>query len=570
MTDDQDGSRRPDNRGRIIGFTIFGIVLVLLVAAVWVAFRALTVKGELENAVEVVDELRDGAELAQSLAELSSSASIAAEAAGDPVWRVAEFVPFAGDNLRAVRLAADSLDMLVNRVAVPALADDGTDMSLMEAVLSISAEQGDAVADLAGQLDAVRDSPFLIGQVRNGVQQIGDVMDAAGPALQLLPVLLGAEEPKTYLMVFQNNAEALALGGSPASQTLIHVDAGSITMGTQADSGRYQNGTPVDVAVGDEALGLYGEYLTGHMNTSMMRPDFPTGAQILKAWWQRDIGADQIDGVISVNLLALERILVATGPVALPSGDELTADNAVDLLLSEVYARWDSYKYPELVDGFFASAANAVFDTVAAGAFNLKDMIWAIGESAAKGDILVWSEDQAVQDAVTGQRVSGALPADNDASTTVGVFYNSTSASKIDYYTHSQVDATSVCTDGERSTTVSSTLKLDLDQATADGLPRYVQSRDSGSSAFSTRVFVYGPVGSQITSATVDGQAAVVNDAATDLGRPVAVFDVVLAPTQQATVTATFAGAAEGGELALQTTPMIHPGKPVVQDSCNG
>ncbi|QEV99034.1 DUF4012 domain-containing protein [Microbacterium caowuchunii] len=556
-------------RRRIIGFSVVGVVVLLLIAGLWILQRAMVVKGELESAAQVVSEVQAGADLAESITSLSDHAAIAAETAGDPVWRVAELIPAAGDNLRAVRLAAQSLDALVNRIGLPILDDDGSGESVMQKALRVSVAEGSHVAQLSRELDEVSDSPFLIGAVQSGVDQITEVTSAAGPALELLPTVLGAEGPKTYLMVFQNNAEALALGGSPASQTLVHVDAGTIAMGAQADSGRYRNGTAVDVDVDESALDLYSTYLTAHMNTSMLRPDFPTGAQLLKAWWQRDINADHIDGVISVDPIALSRILVATGPIPLPSGDELNSDNAVRLLLSEVYSRWDSYKYPELVDGFFAAAASAVFDKVAAGEFDLKDMLWAIGESAARGDILLWSEDEKIADAIRGQRVSGALPADNEETTTVGVFYNNGSASKIDFYTRSEISATSACTDGVRSTTVTSSLLMDIDQDAADELPRYVMSNYTGSSAFLTRVFIYGPVGGEIASVSVDGrEVSIVRDDAEDLGRPVASFEVSLAPTEQATVSAVFTSPEVGGPLTLQSTPMIHPGSPTVEDAC--
>ena len=543
--------------------------MLLLIAVLWVAQRALVVKTELESAAKVVSDVEAGADLGESITGLSSHASAAAAAASDPVWRAAEFIPAAGDNLRAVRLASQSLDALVNRIGMPILADDDSGEGLLQKLVRVSAAEGGSVAQLSSELDEARESPFLIGAVERGVEQVSDVTSAAAPALEMMPTLLGADSPKTYLMVFQNNAEALALGGSPASQTLIHADAGAITMGTQADSGQYQNGTAVDVPVDAGAVELYGSYLTDHMNTSMMRPDFPTAAQLLKAWWQRDISDDQIDGVVSVDPLALSRILVATGPIALPSGDELNSDNAVDLLLSDVYKRWNSYKHPELVDGFFAAAAGAVFEKVAAGEFDLKDMLWAIGASVDDGDILVWSDDEKIADAVSGARVSGALPLDNEQTTTVGVYYNNTSASKIDYYTRSDVSATSTCANGARSTTVTSTLFLDIDQKAADNLPAYVKSNTWGSAKFSTNVFIYGPVGAQIASVAVDGrEVGVGRDDIDDLGRPVATFAVFLAPTEQATVTAVFTSAEEGGPLDLQVTPMIHPGKPVVEDLC--
>ncbi|WP_282405108.1 DUF4012 domain-containing protein, partial [Pseudomonas sp. PS02285] len=87
---------------------------------------------------------------------------------------------------------------------------------------------------------------------------------------------------------------------------------------------------------------LYSAYLVDHVNTTTSRPDFPTAAKLLRAFWQRDIRPDHIDGVISVDPIALGRVLLATGPITV--GDvELTSTNALSILLKDVYDWWNPY-----------------------------------------------------------------------------------------------------------------------------------------------------------------------------------------------------------------------------------
>ena len=66
----------------------------------------------------------------------------------------------------------------------------------------------------------------------------------------------------------------------------------------------------------------------------------------------------------------------------LPTGDQLTADNAVQLLLSDVYAR---YPVPAHQDLFFAAAADAVFDAV-----SHHTALKRVAEPADVGDVAVW------------------------------------------------------------------------------------------------------------------------------------------------------------------------------------
>lgn len=548
---------------------IVGIVLVLLLAAaVWVGFRAITVKNGLEQSQQLIGDLQNGADVKATLTELSGYAESAGTAASDPIWAAFEWTPVAGENLRGVRLAAQSLDVLVNDVGMPVLGGDIEGGALIPKILDVAKAESGRIGQLAEEISTVQKSTALIGPVRGGVDQVAKVMGAAAPAIELLPALLGADGPRNYLLVFQNNAETLALGGSAAAQTLINVDNGKITMGSQGSSASYQNGIAVDVPVEQSAIDLYSSYLVDHINTSMSRPDFPTAAKIMRAWWQRDISPDQIDAVISIDPLALSRILVATGPIPLVTGDVLTSENATALLLSEVYRRWDSYAHPELVDGFFAAAAGAVFQNVSSGQFNLKDMAWALTESASQGSVLVWSEDEKVTEAIAGQRVSGILPADNDEATTIGVYFNNSNGSKIDYYTQASVTAGAVCEAGTTTFTVNAGLNLPITQADAEALPRYVQSM-TFFTTFRDWIYVYGPPGTTVSNVAVNGERVdVLQQGIDDLGRPTVRFEAWFEAGDQVDVTASFTGEGDFGPLAVQTNPMIHPIVPTITDSC--
>lgn len=560
--------QRRRKRARVAWLLVAIVVIVLLGLACWLAFKALTVKSNLEQSQRLISEIQNGADAGATVQAMSGPAHSAADAAADPVWAAMEWIPVLGENLRGVRLAAESLDVLVNDVAMPVMTTDAASGSLITQVLDVAKGQSARIAQLADEIAQVQRATSLIEPVRGGVAQVAEVMAVAAPAVDLLPTLLGADGPRSYLLVFQNNAESLALGGSAASQTLIHVDNGAITMGSQGNSGSYQNGVAVDVAVDQSALDLYSSFLIDHVNTSMSRPDFPTAAQIMRAWWQRDIAPDQIDGVISIDPIALSRILVATGPIELVTGDTLTSENAVPLLLNEVYKRWDSYAHPELVDGFFAAAAGAVFNKVASGQFNLKDMAVALADSAAQGSILVWSEDEKVAEMIAGQRVSGVLPSDNEDATTIGVYYNNSNGSKIDYYTRTAITVDAVCEGDVRTFTVNAALALPITQEEAEALPRYIQSMTFGTT-FRDWIYIYGPPGTTISNIAVNGERIdILSQGIDDLGRPTARFEAWFEPGQRVDVTAAFTGTGQFGPVAVQTNPMINAMKPGITDSC--
>lgn len=565
--------KRPgrQRRRRRIWTVVILVVIAFLVAVCWVGLRAITVKDGLVESQDLIAEIQGGGSVDDVLPQLSESAASAGAAASDPVWWVMEWIPAVGDNLKGVRLAAQSLDALVNDVALPVMGDEDSTGSITERLLDATEDQATHITELADGLDSVSQSPFLVSVVRDGVDQVDEVMSAAAPMIGVLPTLLGGDGERNYLLVFQNNAETLALGGSAAAQTLVKVDEGSIEIGAQGDSGNYQNGVAVDVDVPPSATQLYTSYLVDHINTSMSRPDFPTAAKIMRAWWQRDIADDEIAGVISIDPLALGRILKATGPIELASGEVLSEENAVSLLLSEVYGRWDSYKEPELVDGFFADTAAAVFDKIASGDFDLKDMLWAITESASQGSVLVWSDDEQVADAIEGAKISGVLPTDNANVTTMGIYFNNSNGSKIDYFTETATTATAVCEADAATFTATASLTLPLTQRQAEALPRYVQSMTFGA-RFRDWIFIYGPPGTTLSDATFNGdEVSVMHRDIDDLGRPVVAFEAWFDPGDSVDVAATFVGGAgDYGPLEVRTNPMVRGAKPVVTDGCSG
>ena len=58
----------------------------------------------------------------------------------------------------------------------------------------------------------------------------------ASYAVRLLPTMLGAEEKRTYLVLFQNNAEVRATGGIPGAFAVMTAHRGRISLGAQGSS----------------------------------------------------------------------------------------------------------------------------------------------------------------------------------------------------------------------------------------------------------------------------------------------------------------------------------------------
>jgi hypothetical protein len=274
--------------------------------------------------------------------------------------------------------------------------------------------------------------------------------------------------------------------------------------------------------------------------------------------WSTSFGGT-VDGVLAVDPVVLSGMLKATGPVALPSGDLLTSSNAVKLLLSDVYKR---YEEPAQQDDFFASAASAVFRRLSAGGVDGKKLLNALTAAGESHRVLIWSahdDDQKVLGATT---LAGSLPTSGLTTAGVGVYYNDATGSKMDYYLSTSVAAGSaVCrADGKPSTVVAVTLKNRAPADAATALPRYV----TGGGTYGvrpgrilTRVAVYGPSDGFLAATQSDGKNYP-TVAGVDASRPVSLFTVELAPGESKTVSVQFLNAQQtSAKLTVVMTPTL-------------
>lgn len=579
-----------------------GVLLVLLVVAGIAAVvgkqvydRAMSAKGSLEQAMPLASKAADqvvagdseGAKAtATQLAKLTADAR--EQTSGD-LWKGLEWVPVAGPNLQAVRTAAAVTDDLVADALTPATAlsldalkpkDGAIDLDGIATMQTVVAQTADAVDKAANDLDAI-DRDALIDQVDSAIGKLTGAIDEIQPMLKpaseilgVLPEALGAEKPRHYLMIFQNNAESRGTGGNPAALVMIDVDKGKISIGQQASSSDFKNGRAEPIIDLDPAtVALYGDKIGRWISDATLTPDFSETARIMRGWWAEELNTP-IDAVVSFDPVALSYLLEATGPAVVPNdpvelrGQEvrilheplvLTPDNAVPFLLNEVY-----FKYPDLLqqDAIFAASARAVFETLTSGSAQIKLVFDGITRAIEEGRLMYAPSSPDESKLLAESKLAGQLPTVNAKNTVVGAYVNDFTQGKLDFYLQFDISAaTTMCTTPDAPVfTVTSTLTNTVDPATANDLPFSVHpARFFPKGHVATDLVVYGPVGAKPTSITVDGEAAK-GTRVTHLGRPAVKVPVINKPGQTHTVAVDFQGS-EGnyGPLEVRHTPMIRP-----------
>lgn len=606
-----DRPRRPLLRSFRLWVPV-GIVLLLIVIAVVGLLvgtrlydRAMAAKGSLEQALPLATTAKDqilagdpeGA--GATAAKLSSLTADAREQTDDGMWKSLEWVPFVGPNLHAVRTAAVVTDDLVTDALTPATSLSLNALTPVDGAINLAAitdmqaavtQAADAVEKAAADLDSI-DRESLIPQVEGALAQLTGAVDEMQPLLGpakdiigILPTALGAEAPRNYLMVFQNNAESRGTGGNPAAIVLITADQGRISITQQASSGDFANGRPTPVtALNPETEALYGDKVGRWISDTTMSPDFSESVAIIRAYWAEEFGTP-VDAVVSFDPVALSYLLQATGPAVIPAepfeidGETvqlleepitLTSENAVPLLLNQAYSMFPDGK---LQDAFFAAAAKSVFSVLTSGSADPKVLVDSLARAVDENRLLYSPATEAEAALVGESKLSGRLPSTNEERSLVGVYVNDFTQSKLDYYMQLDVAASSTqCTAPDSPTfTTTATLTNTVTPEEAPNLPYHVApARFFAKGTVATYLVFYGPVGSTFTGATVDGQPVEVGGVQ-HLGRGAVKIAVENLPGQTHTVEATFAGApGEYGPLDIQHTPMVRTvGEQLTAEGC--
>lgn len=558
-----------------------------LLGSGWMVVGAVRVKGDLMRAARLVGQMerqmRAGdVEAAQrSLAALQAQTRAARSGTAGVGWRVAETAPALGGNATAVRTLSVALDDLATKALPPlvqaatlvdltkALPRDGrVDLDRLQAAAPLLEKAHAGLRDIRTQAMTIRLNHTLariqdaVTAFRAGVGRLEEVTGTASRAAALLPPMLGASGPRTYLVLVQNLAELRATGGIPGAFAVVRAERGSfrlVRQGTAATDLRTFDRPVLWLEPG--MTPLYTDRVGRYPADINLTPHFPTTARLAREMYRRRTG-QAVDGVLAVDPVALSYLLRAMPPVSVPGGPSLTADSAVATLLSDTYRRTDD---PVAQDEYFAAAADAVFGTLSAGAVDPRQALAGLAKAAGERRILLWSADDDEQDAIADTVLAGALPERDDTRPTVGVFLNDGSGAKLGYYLRMAADLRVVrCrSDGRRELAVRVTLSSTAPRA---GLPRYVTGLALAGDPYTARtnVLLFSPIDGAVVAARLDGSDTAVGTGA-ERGRMVSVVTVDVSPGQSRTLEATLLTppmpVAKGVRVSadLWLTPMASP-----------
>lgn len=557
------------------------IVIVLLLVA-WILWTAWRTEQELRKAERSVSDLRAALERGDvearddAVAELTDAAASARNNTDGLMWGALTHVPVYGDDAAGVEALSASLDALASGAVQPLIATvDSLDGLVGEARIDTAAlaQLGEPVRRAHAALASARavvdeqDSDGFVDALKTRysdyVDEVADLeegMASAETAVSVLPDMLGADGPRDYLFVFQNNAEIRSTGGLPGSWARIHVDNGALEMREQGSASDFLADEPV-APLTDEEVAVYDRLPTIFFQDPNFIPDFPRAAELFDAFWRTKYPATALDGVVSLDPVAMSYLMAGTGPIQ-ADGVTLTADNLVDELLSSTYL---TIADPAEQDLHFQRVARAVFEATTRELASPVDFIEGLARAARERRFLVapFVDDEAAR--LDGTAVLGQLSGDDGATPHVDIGVNDGTGSKMSYYLRYRASVVArSCEKGVQRLNGSMSLSQTVSESAARGLPDYVTGGSSsgiqaGSQLVTLRI--YGPYGGTIENARIDGKQVEPEYGLSIGGRPVVTLGPLIDSPDPVVVTWEMSsGPGQTADGATGVTPSIVPG----------
>ncbi|MGU3497925.1 DUF4012 domain-containing protein [Mycobacterium sp. C31M] len=498
-------------------------------------------------------------------------------------WSIASALPWLGSPFATGQQISQVVLGLATDVLKPAatagaalapdrlIAGSRVDVQLLRSEEPKLRELSEAAARLNSDAQAIVTPRFVaqLADARTQLQaqtaEITGLLENTALAARLVPPMMGADGPRSYFMAFQTNAEARGTGGLLGGFGVLRFDNGVATVDTLGTNTELDKPfTPIDL--GAEFQQNYG-YANpfGDFRNSNLSSHFPYAAQIWKSMWAQQTGTN-VDGVIALDPFALSDILGAVGPITMPDGEQVTADNVVELTESTVYARFPTDHSAR--KQYLQEIASEVVKSVTTTTGSPRGLLEALGHAVSERRISVWSAAPAEQALLEQTPLAHIIP--DEPAPYAEVVINNLGGNKMDYYLEREIEyVADECENDTRNSTVTIRLK---NSAPPGPLPDYVASAgglnpdlpiDVPPGTMVTSVRLIGTQDSTLESALSNGQRTQAFTGA-ERGHPTFEVQVAIPPGKAGELTFRLSEPTVGGAPEVPIQPLVDKVAPVV------
>lgn len=389
----------------------------------------------------------------------ASSFDRAARGIRAPWTRPARLVPIVGQHHRAATTLTEAAADAARALEVELEGLDVDALRFVDGRVDI-----DAIRSLAGPLDAVEatlvgldravnaaDDPWLLEPVRDRLRRITEdvttyveLADTAEVAIELAPSVLGEDEPRRYLVMFTTPAEARGSGGFMGNFAEVRIDDGRIDLtrfGRHDDLTRAADG---DLVLNDppaDWLKIYGPQgfatgIDGPVRDAWkiigLSPHFPSTGAVAADLYPQSGGGD-VDGVISFDVFALQRLVGLVGPIE-AAGRELTGRNTARYLLVDQYQLSADGTNRARIDALETIALEVVDRLLSTSPPNPVELGTAMAPAVRQRRVTAWMVDEEEQRLISDIGLAGELLGRLDGRNGLSVVVVDDGASKMSSY----------------------------------------------------------------------------------------------------------------------------------------
>jgi len=255
-------------------------------------------------------------------------------------------------------------------------------------------------------LQKMKAEGVLMPNINSKLSELEIILTPIENTLDSLPYLLGFEEKKTYLVLFQNNMELRSGGGFIGSYGILSIDNGRITDFKVNDvydaDGKLTTHIEPPFAI-RRFLGASHWFL----RDSNFAIDFPTNAEKASMFLKLETG-QSVDGVIAVDTTFLKNILASVGPVEVPDYKE-TVNEKNFYILTQTHVEKDFFPGSTQKKDFLRSLLAAMQLKISSNNFSYVNLSKAIGESIRDKHLFFAFADPAPQKLFTVNNLSASL-----------------------------------------------------------------------------------------------------------------------------------------------------------------
>ncbi len=165
-----------------------------------------------------------------------------------------------------------------------------------------------------------------ISQAQEVAHGVLFAVTTAKPAFEQLPKMMGVEEERKYMVMFQNDAELRATGGFMTAYAILRVEKGKVFQEKSEDiytlDNKFNSSVPAPEIIRKYLPLVYRQYLRD-INLS---PDFKISMDAFSFYYNDLPGEPDINGIIAVDTQVLRDIIEVLGPIEVPGYGTFSAE----------------------------------------------------------------------------------------------------------------------------------------------------------------------------------------------------------------------------------------------------